>query len=380
MSNRKIVVWGATYTNKGSMAMLETLIDIYKDDQVFLVCDHKDDKESCGHKVTPISGLFGLGSYFILFIKLLFYKLSLGYVFREDQFISAFRGTDTFIDLSGFALTEDFSVNSCTYRSSIYLMQAIISKLFSGKYFIFPQAVGPMNRILNKIIFQLILILSDRVYIRGKRSFEFTKKFKFHNAKRTSDIVFMNPYYSKRSSVVGDIAPFILINPNSRIAVKQSKLGSEKYIVELCSMISRLSKNHLVVLTPNEIRQNEEDDLDVCFKIFNRLAIDVRERVTVNENVTIQYLLKLCEDCEYAIVSRFHLMIFCLIKSTLPVVISWSDKYLDIMEEFDISEYVLPEGSFSDFEVSHPEIKSATIKIKKRYGLIHNKMKSEFQC
>ena len=379
MSNRKIVVWGATYTNKGSMAMLETLIDIYKGDQIFFVCDHQDDKEFCGHKVTPISGLFGLGSYFVLLVKLLFYKLSLGYFFREDQLISALSGTETFIDLSGFALTEDFSVNSCTYRSSIYLMQAIISKLFSGKYFIFPQAVGPMNRILNKIIFQLILILSDRVYIRGKRSFEFTKNFKFHNAKRTSDIVFLNSYYSKRSSVVDNITPFILINPNSRIAVKQSKLGSEKYIEELCSMISRLSKNHLVVLTPNEIRQNEEDDLDVCFKIFNRLAVDVRERVTVNENVTIQYLLKLCEDCEYAIVSRFHLMIFCLIKSTLPVVISWSDKYLDIMEEFDISEYVFPEGNFLDFEISHQEIKSARIKIKKRYKLIHNKMKSEFQ-
>ena len=380
MLNRKVVVWGATYTNKGSMAMLETLQNIYKDDQVYFVCDHMDDKDHCSDNITPISGLFGFSSYFLFSLRLFCYKLSFGFLFRHDKTIVALKGTQIFIDLSGFALTEDFSVNSCTYRSTIFLIQAIISKSLSGKYFIFPQAVGPMNRKLNKILFQLILILSDRVYIRGRRSFEFAQKFKFHKAKRTSDIVFMNSNYSKPSSTTSEIKPFVLVNPNSRIVVKQSKVSSEKYIEDLSDMISRVSKDYLIVLTPNELRQNEEDDLDICYKIFNRLSPEVRANVKVNENVDIQFLLKLCEDCEYAIVSRFHLMIFCLIKSTLPVVISWSDKYLDIMEEFDISNYVLDESDFADFVVSNKDIKNSKIKIQERFISIRDQMKLDITC
>ena len=380
MLNKKIVVWGATNTNIGSKAMLETLQDIYKGAQVHFVCDHKVDKDFYGKNITPISGLYGFTAYFLLTIRVLCYKLSCGFLFSKDKTITALRGTDTFVDLSGFALTEDFSVNSCTYRSTIFLIQAIISKLFSRKYFIFPQAVGPMNRKLNKLLFQLILILSDRVYIRGRRSYEFVQKFKFHNAKRTSDIVFMNEHYFQSSSVMDEISPFILVNPNSRIVAKQNKVGSEKYIEDLCNLIARLSKDYLIILTPNELRDDEEDDLDICFKIFNCLSSDVRANVKVNENVEIQFLLKLCENCEYAIVSRFHLMIFCLMKATLPVVISWSDKYLDIMEEFEISEYVLDEFDFANFVISDKEIKNSKIKIQEHFISIRNQMKLDITC
>jgi polysaccharide pyruvyl transferase WcaK-like protein len=380
MSNKKIIVWGATFTNKGSMAMLETLQSMYEGSPLYFVCDHKDDERIFTNNITPISGLFGAKRYLIFILQLLCYKLSFGLVFKNDDTISALRGTDLFIDLSGFALTEDFSANSCTYRSAIFLMQATISKLFSGKYYIFPQAVGPMSRKLNKLLFQLILILADRVYVRGRRSFEFTQNFRFHNAKRVSDLVFINSTYSTLSLSSNEVTPFVLVNPNSRIVAKQTKLSSEKYVADLSEMITRLSEKYLIVLTPNELRQNEEDDLDICFSILRRLPSNVRTRVRVNEDVSLPALLRLCEDCEYAIVSRFHLMIFCLMKSTLPIVISWSDKYLDIMEEFDIPEYVLPESDFVSFEISDEKVIQARKKIQERFMIIQEDMKSELTC
>jgi polysaccharide pyruvyl transferase WcaK-like protein len=363
MLSNKIVVWGATYTNKGSLAMLETLSEMYPDDAISIVCDHVSDESVHDSRFHSIGGIYGFSAYVYLLIKIIIWRVSFKYFFKEDHVVSELINTDKFIDLSGFALTEDFSKNSCTYRGTVYLLQALISRVITTKYYIFPQALGPIERPINKVIFLSILYLSCKTFVRGRRSFEFANNFRVSNSILTSDLVFMNNSYRDKNITVLDEA-YILINPNSRIYVKQNKAGKTDYIDKLITLITEFSKKYHVVLTPNEIREHEVDDLDICHELFSKLAEN--SNVSVNSNVEISHLLALCEHAEFSVVSRFHLMIFCLLKGTLPIVISWSEKYLDIMEEFNLQDYVFSEDVFDTkmMDLNDLDEKKAAIRLK----------------
>ena len=93
------------------------------------------------------------------------------------------------------------------------------------------------------------------------------------------------------------------------------------------------------MLTPNEIRENEFDDLEIC-KLLKEKFRD-EKRVMLNTNIEIKNLLNLISESKFIITSRFHLMVFSLILKKPPIVISWSEKYNDIMSFFKIEKYCL---------------------------------------
>jgi polysaccharide pyruvyl transferase WcaK-like protein len=338
-----ISVFGATFTNKGAEAMLYTL-RLHTDENIMInvFADYDSDLlENVDNKeYTVIRNPKGFFEY----IKLVMYSI-LFTIFginrsKYKSNLAALRDSTTIIDLSGFALTDDFSKNSGTYRSVIFLIQAFISKIvFRKKYYIFPQAFGPYKRYFNYILSKIIIMLADKVFIRGKRSFE-NVKCKSKKCVQTSDFVF-SKLFRKKYSVEREVEyeNYILINPNSRIYHKEKKQNIIKYILFLEKTIKYyLDAGFNIVLTPNELRENEEDDLYIC----NLLADNINHKqVYVNNNLDLNYLMNLVGKSEFSIVSRFHLMIFSLIMTNPVIVLSWSDKYLDIMDEFNLGKYCL---------------------------------------
>ena len=55
---------------------------------------------------------------------------------KYSELYDAMLAADEAIDLSGFALSEDFSKKSCTRRSIIYLLQALCAKRYGKRYVI----------------------------------------------------------------------------------------------------------------------------------------------------------------------------------------------------------------------------------------------------
>jgi colanic acid/amylovoran biosynthesis protein len=338
-----ISVFGAGFTNKGAEAMLVTLrLHTDKNIMINIFSDYDSDLfENVDNKeYTVIRNPKG----FLEYLKLVMYSILFTmFGINRSKYKSnliALRDSTTVVDLSGFALTDDFSKNSGTYRSVIFLMQAFISKIiFRKKYYIFPQAFGPYKRYFNYMLSKVIIMLANKVFIRGNRSFE-NVKCKSKKCVQTSDFVF-SKLFREKYSVERQIEyeNYILINPNSRIYHKEKKQNSLKYVLFLEKTINYyLDAGFNIVLTPNELRENEEDDLYIC----NLLADKVdNKQVDVNKNLDLNYLMNLVAKSEFSIVSRFHLMIFSLIMTNPVIVLSWSDKYLDIMDEFNLGKYCL---------------------------------------
>lgn len=371
MSRSLCLVWGATATNRGSLAMLMTWSEISPDYETFFAIDHEEDNLFEGEGLHPIDLGRGLIAYVNLLIQVVLNRVSFGFLFQANRKVAFLKRIDLFVDLSGFALSEDFSKNSCSYRSLIFLLQGLIAKASAAEYYIFPQAMGPIERPLNKVIFWLIMQLADLVAVRGARSFEFASKYKKDVRGPTSDLVFLNKRFKAkaRKKVARN---YVLVNPNSRIYQKELKLGKSEYLTALRDTVARLSEKTLVILTPNEIRKHEYDDLDICREIYREF--EENSNVELNENVDIEHLLNLCEQCDFCITSRFHIMIFCLLRGSVPLVISWSEKYLDIMEDFGLENLIIDAHLLKDFKFDELDIESFKLKIQERQNAVQRSL------
>ena len=365
----KIGVFGVNFDNKGAEAMIITLNEYLKKNYskdfklvVFYDSKLKEDFVNPSKNYLIFQGPLTFLNHWLFTINSVLYKwLRIIPFYFQTKIVKEFSQCSLCVDLSGFALTDDFSKNSGTRRSLIFLSQALACKLTIKKYIILPQAIGPFKRKLNEYIVKFIIHLSDLVYNRGKYKFKMGSRLKSKCIK-TTDIVFERSFIEKyQIKEHNDSENKVILNPNARI---YHKSDSSKYIKSQIDIINKLlSDNFNVVLTPNEIRENELDDLQICKMLKDHFKDN--SKVILNEDIEINNLLNLISDSKFIITSRFHLMIFSLILNTPLVVISWSDKYYDIMNSFDINKYCVSDPDkvieiiddlLSDFQVVKEKI------------------------
>ena len=365
----KIGVFGVNFDNKGAEAMIITLNEYLKKNYskdfklvVFYDSKLKEDAVNPSKNYLIFQGPLTFLNHWLFTINTVLYKwLRIIPFYFQTEIVKEFSQCSLCVDLSGFALTDDFSKNSGTRRSLIFLSQALACKLTIKTYIILPQAIGPFKRKLNEYIVKFIIHLSDLVYNRGKYKFKMGSRLKSKCIK-TTDIVFERSFIEKyQIKERNDSENKVILNPNARI---YHKSDSGKYIKSQIDIINKLlSNNFNVVLTPNEIRENELDDLQICKMLKDHFKDN--SKVILNENIEINNLLNLISDSKFIITSRFHLMIFSLILNTPLVVISWSDKYYDIMNSFDINKYCVSDPNkvieiiddlLSDFQVVKEKI------------------------
>lgn len=365
----KIGVFGVNFDNKGAEAMIITLNEYLKKNYskdfklvVFYDSKLKEDFVNPSKNYLIFQGPLTFLNHWIFTINSVLYKwLRIIPFYFQTKIVKEFSQCSLCVDLSGFALTDDFSKNSGTRRSLIFLSQALACKLTKKMYIILPQAIGPFKRKLNEYIVKFIIHLSDLIYNRGKYKFKMGSRLKSKCIK-TTDIVFERSFIEKyQIKERNDSENKVILNPNARI---YHKSDSGKYIKSQIDIINKLlSNNFNVVLTPNEIRENELDDLQICKMLKDHFKDN--SKVILNEDIEINNLLNLISDSKFIITSRFHLMIFSLILNTPLVVISWSDKYYDIMNSFDINKYCVSDPNkvieiiddlLSDFQVVKEKI------------------------
>ena len=126
-----------------------------------------------------------------------------------------------------------------------------------------------------------------------------------------------------------------------------------------------------VLLFPNatkdedmsKIRNNDLFPIQkIAERLINSVSPDSSGRILyVDRNINTDGIKQLISHCDLSIVSRFHAMIASL-EITLPVIVlGWSHKYLEVMRDFDLAEWV-----FDYKEKSHEELFSLTKKCHRR--------------
>jgi polysaccharide pyruvyl transferase WcaK-like protein len=223
------------------------------------------------------------------------------------------------------------------------------------------QAMGPFTTRLNRRLALEFLSRCDAVFARGERSLSFVRELlgAAPGVRRADDVAFL---LEPRDVLTRHEAPglghlletiehrrggarsVVGLCPSSLLAVRDPK-GYPALMAALATEL--VTAGDLVVLFPNATRGRfdagpRNNDLHAISQVLDALHADVRAGVvSVEEDVHAVDLLRVVQTLDLAVVSRFHAMVGALSLGKPAVVVGWSHKYLEVMEEFGLEEYVL---------------------------------------
>jgi colanic acid/amylovoran biosynthesis protein len=120
----------------------------------------------------------------------------------------------------------------------------------------------------------------------------------------------------------------------------------QQYVTMLADLIvDRLRAADAILLYPNATRADRRDklfnnDLPVIDRILAALPPDCDRTLvfSVDRDVFAVDIKRLIALCDMVVVSRFHAMVAALAAGVPPLVLGWSHKYTEVMNDFELAE------------------------------------------
>jgi colanic acid/amylovoran biosynthesis protein len=388
---KKFIITAGTLTgNRGSEAMVTTCIQqikiFFPDSEIYIATYYpKDDlKEIKKPFFKKFKNLF---IYSITPCSLVFQCVPLALISKILPFLknNSAKQCGTILDLLKADLVLDVAGVSFIDGRKKFLLFNILSILpyiiHNIKIIKLPQAMGPFHNFINRIAAKIILSKCTRVYARGQRTMQHVQKLNIKKKLYLSpDITFSLKHnnvkeYKKRkkkyiafvpSSLVMSIYPNYIEHLAKSIDQLQNKNFEIKLIVHSWRDNSKPRNNDLIAA--EEINKHLENKIEIIG--YGKNSTQIREEIS---------------SCKLIVVSRFHAMIAALYTFTPMLVIGWSHKYKEIMDDFELkSEYYL-DYSDIDYLTIAKKINSIYLngnqisnKIKKKLPIIKKKTEEMF--
>lgn len=342
-SKNILLTGGALSQNHGAEAMTIASIQIIKEalpqSNIFIASKIDEDRKYArNHNVNfikyPKSILGRLKIVLIGFICAFLHKKP------KNEYLSGIYNSDLIIDITGDSFGDYQSLNVM----SIGLRQLPII-FFKKPLILFPQSLGPFIHFFSKIMARIILNYSKVIFIREKISLNYIRTF----LKNPKNIFFCidTAFFLEENTEETNYDKFYEKNNESLliIGIAASQLiSSEKYIEIFSNLSNQIinSYGHKILLIPHVIDTiaYKNDDRIVLKKIYQN--IHRKENcLIIEEDLPASILKKLIGMCDIFIGSRMHSNIASLSTNVPTIAISYSHKFLGIMELYEQGEYVL---------------------------------------
>jgi polysaccharide pyruvyl transferase WcaK-like protein len=208
------------------------------------------------------------------------------------------------------------------------------------------QALGPFQTTPNKWLAPLVLRRVKTVCARGARTREHLDSLGGVNAVDVADLAFSLDEAAGLpdavSSAIGPIdANFIVVMPSAVVRGIFESTGGD-YVAAMASLITeiRSKTGRSVVIAPHSYRaglpEGRMNDGPVCREVANACAAD-SQVLGLDFDLTAGELRRLVALSSVLVTSRFHAMISGLATSTPTVVVGWSHKYREVLDDFGLS-------------------------------------------
>ena len=208
------------------------------------------------------------------------------------------------------------------------------------------QALGPFQSMPNKWLAPLVLRRVKTVCARGARTREHLDSLGGVNAVDVADLAFSLDEAAglplEVSSVLGSIdSNFIVVMPSAVVrGIFEAKGGD--YVAAMASLVSEIRNKtgRSVVIAPHSYRaglpEGRMNDGPVCREVASACAGDIQV-LGLDADLTAGELRHLVALSSVLVTSRFHAMISGLATSTPTVVVGWSHKYKEVLDDFGLS-------------------------------------------
>lgn len=249
----------------------------------------------------------------------------------QDRY--AIKGTNYFIDGSGFAFSDQWNTPEWLIEQRIKLWEA--NAKVGAKLIFLPQALGPFTKGYSRKQLHAIAKYANIIMPREKQSYQYIKD---------SGLVSMNKVrqFTDFTSLVKGVVPsqyeylrnYVCIIPNLRM-IDKGAITMERYIKLLSSIIKGAKEHgHNVFLLNHEgigdeklayqLKDTVDEDIDV---VTGLNALEVKGLISIS------YLV---------ITSRFHGVASALNSCVPCLATSWSFKYTELFSDYQLSGCILP--------------------------------------
>jgi len=259
---------------------------------------------------------------------------------------------DAVIDIGGYRYGEVWHLHHIMKSLPVVLYAWFQKK----PYIFFPQAWGPFTK--GTKIFNLCQWMCRKatlLFARDKESQKYLTElldlsldrinlvpdigFRFHPSTDYEDEIeeiLINKLRTK--NIIGII-------PNMKVYERTEGKGKDNYYLNRLIKLSNYlieEKGFSIILIPHNIdpKENAIDDRFLCDLIYENTAFPSKIH-NIDTVVSADYLKTFISKCELIVTSRYHGAVASLELNKPTIIIGWSHKYIELLKEVGLSEYVL---------------------------------------
>ena len=218
------------------------------------------------------------------------------------------------------------------------------------------QALGPFQSVPNKWLAPLVLRRVKTVCARGARTREHLDSLGGVNSIDVADLAFsLDEAASFPDAVAAALdsidKDFIVVMPSAVVrGIYESSGGN--YVSAMAALVAdiRHKTGRSVVIAPHSYRaglpEGRMNDGPVCREVAEACSDDAQV-LGLDFDLTAGELRHLVAQSSVLVTSRFHAMISGLATSTPTVVVGWSHKYREVLDDFGLSNLGLDSSALN---------------------------------
>ena len=258
---------------------------------------------------------------------------------------TALEDADLVVDLAGISFSDGRGLPILVYN----VLMTGLGLLYGRPTIKAAQALGPFDRASTRLAARLVLPRLRWIGARGAATRRNLDRLELANVTEVADLAFSLPESADLPESVESLLPadssFCVVMP-SAVVRKLAEGDGVAYVDAVAESIRllRQSTGLAVVIAPHSYRPGRPEDRmndgPVCREVAQLLDGDPGV-VLIDQDLDAAVLRRLIDRSSLLVTSRFHAMISGLATVTPTVVVGWSHKYREVLDEFGLVEFGL---------------------------------------
>jgi len=267
--------------------------------------------------------------------------------------LRALKRSDLLIDMGGISFADGRGAMTLTYNVACILPALILGK----KVLKYSQALGPFHTPLNRMAARLVLPHIEVNVARGGSTLEHTKELGLTNVELCADAAFA---MVERNTAETEHALAILDRFDGRrmVGISASSVVREyanQHNIDYCHVLAEFidqvtAENYGVWLIAHAVQKLQKggrtSDVETCEATYN-LVQNKSLCQMVTEDYSPSTLRTIIGGCDFFVASRLHAMVSSLTKGVPTLVTSWSHKYREVLDMFELGEWTVNHQSLT---------------------------------
>lgn len=281
-------------------------------------------------------------------------RLPLGWV--RARACRSILDADVVVDVAGISFADGRGVPITVYNA----LMTGLPLLLGVPTVKAAQALGPFRNPVNRVLARIVLPRLAAVCARGARTREHLDTLGLVNVTDVADLAFsLDEAGSLPAGIQASVdavgGAYIVVMPSSVVRKLHESRGND-YVAAVANLVRKLreSTGLGVVIAPHSYRVGQPEgrmnDGPVCREVGERLADDPGV-VAIDADLTAGELRRLISGSRAMVTSRFHAMISGLSTCTPTVVVGWSHKYREVLDDFGLVRFGMDSDALSTPDV-----------------------------